>query len=138
MRWGSLAEPLLIAKTTAMLSHMQQTRCPAQSRPQIATAATIGTSSLGVIGVEDHVDGHGIWNQQPFHVAPHPHEPDASDHMNCDRSAAGRSETPFQDCRKVCHHAMSALALAVRWTWWSSALTVAAASIKLRRNVLPG
>ncbi len=28
--WGSLAEPLLTAKTTAMLSHRQQILCPAQ------------------------------------------------------------------------------------------------------------
>ena len=45
---------------------------------------------------------------------------------------------PFHMPRKVCHQAISARAELLRWTQWSSPCTVAAASIRLRKNALPG
>ncbi len=49
MSWGSLAEPLLTANTTAILSQRQLILCPAQKGPQTATEMMIGTSSSGAI-----------------------------------------------------------------------------------------
>ena len=47
-------------------------------------------------------------------------------------------EILFQDCAKRCHHIISARACAFRCTWWSRALTVIEASIRLLTNVSPG
>ena len=112
-RWdsvGSLADPLLTAATTAMLSQRQQTRLPAQCGPHSTTAITIGTSSLGVIDAVAHDSGHCSWNHSSSWTAPQPHVPDASDLTTDGGLVGGMMPFPFRMCRNVYDRVRSARA----------------------------
>ena len=107
---GSRADPLLTAKTTAMLSQWHSIFFPFHHGPHRATATTIGTSSFGEMGIPFHEGGHANWNQWPWQTAPHPQVPDASELHVAEKNVGGMSHTPFQMETKEFHQAISALA----------------------------
>jgi hypothetical protein len=77
-----------------------------------------------------HSPGQGNWNHLLSQTAPQPLEPDASEIIMAAVLDGGIRLTPFQTERNVFHQATSALASALRDTWWSSEETVVDALIR--------
>ena len=71
-------------------------------------------------------------------MAPQPHDPDASEIIVVAVFAGCIRLTPFQTERNVFHQATSALASALRDTWWSREDTVVDALMRFLINARPG
>ena len=121
-----------------MLSQRHLIFSPDHRGPQRATATTIGTNSFGLMWMSFHPSGQDNWNHLPSQTAPQPHEPDASEIIVAAELDGDIRLTPFQTERNVFHQATSALASALRDTWWSSAVTVVDALIRFLINARPG
>ena len=104
----------------------------------------IGTNSLAIMPKLDHSGGHRHCNHCVLNTAPQPHEPEASVCIDKSDSEAVLSAgwrnmlSPFQDCRKVCHHIKSDLnslfSLVRKCIFWS----LAAVTYIIATSVLPG
>lgn len=121
-----------------MLSQKHRIFFPLHQGPHRATATTIGTNSLGEIGIPTQDSGQANWNHRPLQIAPQPQEPDASETIVVGTCVEGMKLTPFHAEIKQFHQAISALASTFKETWWSSDATVMEASMRLRINALPG
>ena len=136
-RW-SLAAPVLIMVTTAILSHLQRTLWPDHAGPHNAAPSRIGRSSFAAMWSGSHAEGHFNWNHSGREYAPQPHEPDASD-TNTAVGAWGRKKPmPFQLWRYCAHHCKSDLNSRLMRMGWSRASNLMDRSIIRRTNVLPG
>ena len=116
---GGLVVRDLRRLTTAMLSDPKWIFLQDHRGPHTAAEITIGTSSFVVIWIACQSSGHRSWNQPwGWANAPQPNIPEASENTSVETSVTGKSEVPFQSCKKVHHHIRSALAPALRRRWW--------------------
>ena len=93
--------------TTASLSQRTKMFLWVHSWPQMATASTIGTSSLSAMFLSAQLGGHGAISQFDRQTAAQPHFPDASvEHISsCGPEPWTRSiEVPFHLVRNSFHH----------------------------------
>ena len=136
--------PEFTMATTAELSHCARTVLPAHSLPHRAAARTMGRSSFTVIfcSLMAPIPAHFSWNHSLPFIAPHPHEPDASEIMETSNSGCPLLTDdiiaiPFHSEQYRYHHSMSERAEAPSRTNRCRGFTVVERSMSRRRNYRP-
>ena len=139
---SSLQHLAFITETTASLSDLTRTCCPAHLFPHTVQAAMTGTISFIAMDSDNtSILSHAICSQKSPQNAPHPHEPEASEITVMPASLKARVESidvPFHLSMNNFHHARSDLNALLRRIGLFGHRADLSSSIILLRNDLPG